>query len=90
MMASNQLAEALKKEIVVDLYGPDNPGCAVVSSNLHQDHFGANFGIRLADGSPAHSSCVGFGLERISLALLRQHGFDPEAWPAAVRMELWP
>ncbi len=30
----------------------------------------------------AHTACLGFGLERITLALLRTHGLDPDAWPA--------
>ena len=28
----------------------------------------------------AHTACVGFGLERIALALYRRHGFDRAAW----------
>ena len=35
--------------------------------------------------SVAHTACVGFGLERITLALLRHHGLDLAAWPEAVR-----
>jgi hypothetical protein len=37
---------------------------------------------------PAHTACLGFGLERITLALLRTHGLDVSTWPAAVREEL--
>jgi hypothetical protein len=37
----------------------------------------------------AHTACVGFGEERIVLALLRTHGFDPERWPVEVRKRLW-
>jgi hypothetical protein len=32
---------------------------------------------------------VGFGLERVALALFRHHGFDVEAWPQGVRRVLW-
>ena len=49
---------------------------AVASFNLHREHFGSVFGIRMADGGTASSSCVGFGLERITLALFRAHGLD--------------
>ena len=28
---------------------------------------------------------LGFGLERIVMALFKTHGFDPEKWPAQVR-----
>ena len=44
---------------------------AVVSTNYHLDHFGVPFGIKTADGAVAHSACVGFGLERIALALFK-------------------
>ncbi len=37
----------------------------------------------------AHTACLGFGLERITLALLRTHGLDVEGWPAEVRARLW-
>ena len=57
----------------------------VASFNYHQDHFGTPFDIRTADGEVAHTACVGFGLERIALALLRHHGLDIRAWPAPVR-----
>ena len=36
----------------------------------------------------AHSACVGFGLERIALALFRKHGFDPDRWPHDVKQVL--
>ena len=38
----------------------------------------------------AHTACVGFGLERIALALYRQHGFDRDTWPSSVREALGP
>lgn len=90
MLAVNQRDEALKYEIEVSLYGEDEGGTAVVSSNYHQDHFGVNFDIHTPDGVPAHSACVGFGMERVTLALLRTHGLDPADWPSATRALLWP
>ncbi|MDQ1687275.1 MAG: hypothetical protein QOK42_250, partial [Frankiaceae bacterium] len=53
-------------------------------------HFTALHGLSCADGSPAHTACLGFGLERIVLALLAAHGLDVAAWPAEVRAALWP
>ena len=47
-------------------------------------------GIELSDGGVAHTACLGFGHERIVLALLRTHGLDPATWPEDVRQELWP
>jgi hypothetical protein len=47
------------------------------------------YGLRTADGEVAHTACLGFGLERVVLALLHTHGLDLHAWPAAVRGKLW-
>ncbi|OYN94308.1 hypothetical protein CGZ96_18295 [Enemella evansiae] len=74
VLATNQRAEQLKTEFVVRLYGDLDQGTAIASANNHQTHFGDTFGLRLADGSPASSACVGFGLERIALAVLRRSG----------------
>jgi seryl-tRNA synthetase len=83
MLAINQREQALKLELLVQIAGPEPT--ALASFNHHQDHFGAAFGIRLADGGTAHTACLGFGHERIVLALLRTHGVNPAAWPATVR-----
>jgi seryl-tRNA synthetase len=88
MLAANQKEEVLKIELLVPLYGPDNPSTALVSSNCHRDHFGVNFGITTPDGQVAHTSCVGFGIERIVLGLVRHHGPRTEDWPESVREAL--
>jgi seryl-tRNA synthetase len=87
MLAASQREQALKIEIQVRICGPGTT--AIASFNCHQDHFATKYGITLAGGGQAHTACLGFGHERIVLALLRTHGFDPEAWPSAVRRELW-
>jgi seryl-tRNA synthetase len=89
MMAAQQLDQRLKFEILVPVISREKP-TAVCSFNWHQDHFSSKFGIRNADDSPAQTACMGFGLERVTLALLKAHGFDPAAWPAPVRAQLWP
>jgi seryl-tRNA synthetase len=89
MLAANQREEELKIEVVAEVADAARP-TAILSSNCHGDHFGVPFGIRTADGETAHSACVGFGLERITLALLRRHGLDVDRWPPAVRAQLWP
>jgi seryl-tRNA synthetase len=61
---------------------------AVGSYNYHQDFFGRSLNITLPDGSPAHTGCVAFGLERIAFAFIAQFGPDPAAWPAEVRQAL--
>lgn len=85
MLAVNQREENLKTELVVRLYGDHDEGTAIVSSNNHLDHFGQTFGIKTSDGDVAHSSCVGFGMERIALALLRTHGLNVSGWPVEIR-----
>jgi seryl-tRNA synthetase len=87
MLAKNQLEQALKLELLVQIAGPEPT--ALASFNHHLDHFGSTYGIELADGSTAHTACLGFGHERIVLALLRTHGLDPSSWPAEARAKLW-
>ncbi|TWS19792.1 amino acid--[acyl-carrier-protein] ligase [Tsukamurella asaccharolytica] len=88
MLAANQSAENLKTELHVPMYGDDMPGVAVASSNYHRDHFGVQFDITTVDGAPAHSACLGFGIERVALALLATHGLDRAAWPGSVNAQL--
>ena len=89
MLASTQRSEALKFEVVCPIQA-GAPPTAVASSNYHVDHFGAAFAIESADGEVAHSACVGFGSERVTLALLATHGLDPARWSERVRSLLWP
>lgn len=88
MLAANQREQELKIELTIPITSAEKP-TACVSVNYHQDLFGSTFGIRMGD-APAHTGCIGFGLERITLALLKTHGTDPRSWPASVREHLWP
>jgi seryl-tRNA synthetase len=87
MMAATQKEQDLKYELVAPVATPAKP-TAIASCNYHLDHFGRTFAIQTADGHAAHSACIGFGLERIALALFRAHGFDPFRWPASVKQVL--
>ena len=64
-----QRLRALKYELRMPLAGGT---IAVASFNYHEDHFGRAFGISLPGGSPAHTACVAFGLERWELAVREQ------------------
>jgi seryl-tRNA synthetase len=86
MLAASQRDQELKLELLVQLVG--EAPTAMASFNHHRDHFAVKWGIQLADGGIAHTACVGFGHERIVLALFRTHGADPAGWPASVRAEL--
>jgi hypothetical protein len=52
------------------------------------DYFGKTFDIQTSDGETAHSACIGFGLERVTLALFKHHGLDPDRWPQEVKNTL--
>ncbi|HEY2717950.1 MAG TPA: amino acid--[acyl-carrier-protein] ligase [Solirubrobacterales bacterium] len=87
LLARSQKAQALKFEVLVQIAGPEPT--AVASFNYHQDHFSSTYGIEMDAADPtAHTACLGFGLERITLALLRTHGLDPDAWSSEVKQEL--
>ncbi|GAA4265371.1 hypothetical protein [Frondihabitans peucedani] len=84
-LARNQLEDEAKLEVVVPIYGDLDDGTAIASANRHGDHFGATFGIEAGVGEAAHSTCLGWGLERTALALIRTHGTDTSAWPESTR-----
>lgn len=79
-----QSAFQLKFEIRARLPFKDST-LAVGSYNYHQDFFGRHLNIALEDGSPAHTACAAFGLERLAYAYISQYGPDPENWSAAVK-----
>lgn len=89
MMAVSQREQKLKYEILVPVASRERP-TAVCSFNYHQQHFGATFDIRMPDGDAAYTACLGFGLERIVMALFKAHGFEVDGWPTPVRRYLWP
>jgi seryl-tRNA synthetase len=88
IMADAQREQKLKFELLI----PVNPDklSACLSFNYHMDHFGEIYEMHTADGQRAHTACVGFGLERLTLAMLKHHGFDLDAWPGEVQNFLWP
>ncbi len=85
--AISQLEQALKFELLVPLRG-ENSGTACMSFNYHRDHFGTTWDIRLPDGSPAHTGCVAFGMDRLAVAMFATHGPKVDKWPASVRKAL--
>ena len=86
-MSAQQRAQGLKFELLAPTGATG--AAAVMSCNYHLDHFGEAFGIRTAGGGVAHTACVGFGMERLALALLWAHGTAVDRWPAPVRDALW-
>jgi len=88
LMANNQRDQNLKFELLIPVASQTNK-TACMSFNYHQDAFGSKWGLNLADGTVAYTACVGFGLERIALALFVAHGLDVAQWPESVRKTLW-
>jgi seryl-tRNA synthetase len=88
LLAASQREQELKYELVVPIASGVAP-TAILSFNYHQDLFGGLYGIQI-DGAPAHTGCVGFGMERVALALFKTHGLDPDSWPRHVREALGP
>lgn len=88
LLANSQREQRLKFEAQVPIASSEPT--AVASFNFHQEHFGSAFEIRLHDGKIASSACVGFGLERITIALFRKHGMETRDWPESIRTRLWP
>jgi seryl-tRNA synthetase len=84
VMAATQQEQELKFELVSPVASKEKL-TAISSCNCHLDHFGKEFNIKTADGNDAHTACIGFGLERITLALLKKHGLDPDKWPTEVK-----
>ena len=87
ILAQNQREQTLKFEVLIPVCSTEKP-TACVSFNYHQEHFGHLFGIKTPDGKEAHTACVGFGLERCTLALFKHHGLEIAGWPQPVRERL--
>ena len=84
LLAVSQREETLKFELLVPITSTENP-TACVSFNYHRDLFGRGWGIKTSNGEVAHTACAGFGVERITLALLKHHGLAVANWPKQVR-----
>jgi seryl-tRNA synthetase len=87
LVASSQRERSLKFELLIPIAADADP-TACASFNYAEDHFTEAWQIRMHDGGKAFSGCIGFGMERMTLALLRHHGFDPQRWPVGVRAVL--
>jgi seryl-tRNA synthetase len=84
MKAVAQVAQSLKFELLIPLRSEEQP-TACMSFNYHREHFGTTWDIKDANGAPAHTGCVAFGMDRLAVAMFHTHGTDTSAWPAKVR-----
>ena len=86
-----QAALEVKNEILIPVLdgkgGTKKMACGSV--NMHGRFFGERFDMTASDGEPAHTGCIGLGIERWVLAAFTQHGFDPMRWPEGVRDKIF-
>jgi seryl-tRNA synthetase len=87
MMAVSQRQQSLKFELLIPYYDGARP-TACMSFNYHRDHFGLTWGIESEEGAPAHTSCVAFGMDRLTVALFCIHGVQLARWPASAKRAL--
>jgi seryl-tRNA synthetase len=87
IMAVSQLQQALKFELLIPYYAGAKP-TACMSFNYHREHFGQVWGIKSSNEELAHTGCVAFGMDRLTVALFANHGLDTDRWPAAARRAL--
>jgi seryl-tRNA synthetase len=87
VMAVSQRQQALKFELLIPYYAGASP-TACMSFNYHREHFGQVWGIHDDKGDLAHTSCVAFGIDRLTVALFAIHGLDLQKWPAVTRAAL--
>ncbi|MBV9566292.1 MAG: hypothetical protein JOY90_38490, partial [Bradyrhizobium sp.] len=84
IMAVSQKQQSLKFELLVPLRSEEQP-TACMSFNHHREHFGTTWGISDANGEPAHTGCVAFGMDRLAVAMFHTHGVRLERWPTRVQ-----
>jgi seryl-tRNA synthetase len=87
LMAMNQVEQSLKFELLIPVRSAQQP-TACMSFNYHRDHFGKTWEIATEAGEVAHTGCVAFGIDRLTLALFAAHGLDPANWPISAREAL--
>ena len=87
LVGKAQVQQELKFELVIPVRSAEQP-TACMSFNYHRDHFGSTWNMRNREGEAAHTGCVAFGMDRLTVALFATHGVDVARWPAPVRAAL--
>ena len=91
MLADGQKEQKLKFEVLVPVISRGEADRGAARSTTTRSTSATSFDIRTADGEVAHTACLGFGLERVVMALFKTHGFDPDELAAArCARRLWP
>jgi seryl-tRNA synthetase len=87
MMAVAQLQQSLKFELLIPYHATAVP-TACMSFNYHREHFGVTWELTNEAGEVAHTSCIAFGVDRLTLALFCVHGLEIASWPDGARRAL--
>ncbi|MGO9991024.1 MAG: amino acid--[acyl-carrier-protein] ligase [Steroidobacteraceae bacterium] len=87
VIAVSQRQQALKFELLIPYHAGATP-TACMSFNDHREHFSHVWRIHDERGDLAHTGCVAFGIDRLSIALFAVHGIDLNKWPASTRLAL--
>ncbi|MBO34390.1 MAG: hypothetical protein CMM74_15680 [Rhodospirillaceae bacterium] len=83
--AVHQQRMAMKFEYRMTIPGQEKK-LSVLSSNLHGVTFAKAFSMKRPKG-PLHTGCLAFGIERMALSIIAQHGVDLNAWPENLAAE---
>ena len=87
LKAVSQRQQALKFELLIPYFEGAAP-TACMSFNYHREHFGRVWDIKDDTDAAAHTGCVAFGVDRLTVALFAVHGADTKAWPQHTRRAL--
>lgn len=63
----------------------ENTSIACASYNIHGKAFSSKFNFNVDNRLDTESGCIGFGIERIIIAFLKQYGVVVENWPQVVK-----
>lgn len=88
LLGELQRAGQAKFELLIPAGDPSGEPTACISFNYHQDRFARIWPLVCADGEPAHTACVAFGMERLVLALAFRYGLDFSSWPGPLHQRL--
>lgn len=78
-----QYANKVKYEVKLSEDEENDVACA--SFNIHGKAFSSKFGFSVDGCTCTESGCIGFGIERLIIAFLKQYGVKSEEWPKEIR-----
>lgn len=87
LLAASQRQQSLKFELLIPTIS-DTKHTACMSFNYHTDTLGTAWNLKLQDGQTAHTGCIAFGMDRLTLAMFVHHGIHLNRWPNSVREAL--